>query len=212
MIKFITDISELSSSLFGKAMDCLTHNSQFIYDQTSNEIRKNENPPEMIVVNSGAVKYWIIFSIGIEMLVKSVLVKHDCLPFRKKPKNEDQLEKSASNYDDCLKIYREFVGIFSVSATNNPNIDIRLKKENIGLLYELNLGTLGSCKRHLACLKDKGILSSEEWANVFNAIQTLLDVRRNFDAHNYSNLSVVGSINGDLDDLYLPAINILLKK
>jgi len=99
-----------------------------------------------------------------------------------------------------------------ITVENNNELKSRVTKRGISLLYELDLGTLGNCKNLLLKLKEKGILSENESADFFNSVQVLSDVRRNFDIHNVSPINVLGSINGDLDNLYLPMINILLKK
>ena len=47
--------------------------------------------------------------------------------------------------------------------------------------------------------------------NAHQGMQVLADLRRNIHAHTFHSLVVGGSINGDLDELYLPAINLLLR-
>jgi hypothetical protein len=87
-----------------------------------------------------------------------------------------------------------------------------LKEKKISRLYEIDLGTLETCQQGLAKLRDRRIISQGEYDDLFNAIDVLRDVRRNFGVHNVSPLRVQGSINGDLEKLYLPMINVLLKK
>jgi len=59
-------------------------------------------------------------------------------------------------------------------------------------------------------LVNRGIISRDERWQLHTALQVLLDVRRNVDAHTFFGITVGGSFNGDLEDLYLPAVNLLL--
>jgi len=211
MIK--TDIGNLSERLFKKAIDCLTFGNIYQYNNENKELIKNpkfqNNPIPWIT------QYWIVFSAGIEFLLKSKLVLHDCLNIERKhifgKDGNPKLNKSALNYEQCFTVYN-YINSLVITVENNNELKSRVTKRGISLLYELDLGTLGNCKNLLLKLKEKGILSENESADFFNSVQVLSDVRRNFDIHNVSPINVLGSINGDLDNLYLPMINILLKK
>jgi len=120
------------------------------------------------------------------------------------------LNKSASNYQDCINVYK-YITSFFIGSKDNKDIEKILKRNKLNLLFELNLGTLRNCQSGISRLKKIDVLIENEYANLYNSIQVLLDVRRNFDIHNVSPLKVGGSINKDLDNIYLPMINTLLK-
>jgi hypothetical protein len=208
MGKLLCDISQLSENLFTKAIDCLSYKDIYIYNEADNELNKNI----IDKTTSKISQYWIIFSTGIELLLKAKLLKYNSIDINKKHivKKIHTLNKSATNYLDCINVY-DFVNSFEISSTKNSFINVAIEKNKISLLYEINLGTLGDCQSYISRLKKKSIITDLDYANLYNSIQVLLDVRRNFDIHNYSPLNVQGSINGDLDKLYLPMVNLLLK-
>lgn len=210
MAKIVTDISDLPERLLAKGIEFLTQEGIFYFNTTNSQLEKNLSHTDKSTVR--VVHYWIIFSTGIEMLIKSVLLKHNCLNFNKKriETKIKGLNKSASNYSNSLFAYN-FISSFEVTSSKNAHILNELKSNDIHLLYEVNLGTLGDCQSKILKLKCNNIISEADYSNLYNSIQVLLDLRRNFDIHNYSNLNVLGSINGDLDNLYLPMINLLLK-
>lgn len=207
-----TDISDLSSKLFKKSIDFLTINLVFLYDESKRELFLNPKEIKVDPSFSGYTKHWIIFSTGMELLIKSVLLKYDCLPISRVDIKSNKLIKSADNYKDAFRLFNGFAEIFSISSKNNCDIAKYLVKNKIKSQYELNLGNLGDCREYIKKLFMKNIITNEDYNNIYNSVLVLATVRRNIDIHNYSNLNVLLSINGDLENLYLPMINTLLKK
>ncbi|MBU0580551.1 MAG: hypothetical protein KKA19_05180 [Candidatus Margulisbacteria bacterium] len=205
----IFEISDLDKALLEKAKIFLTDRNVYIYDEKKNILFKNKS---VSLKPNDIIKFWVIFSVGIEMLLKSLLIKYYCLIFTKKnlTGRMNALNKSAPNYGHAANAYNYMLGC-QINAKDSI-FKNQLSKQQISLMYELNLGTLGDCQNWICALKNKKILNKEEYADIYNSIQVLMDVRRNFDAHNVGFLNVAGSINGDLDELYLPTINILFQK
>ena len=60
-------------------------------------------------------------------------------------------------------------------------------------------------------LQQQSIIDADQSFCLMNALQVLADLRRNIDAHTYHGFLVAKGINEDLDQLYLPAVNLLLQ-
>lgn len=152
---------------------------------------------------------WLSFSTGYELLFKAVLAKHKVLNITKGnvSKRKDTLLNCAS-IDSVLNVY-QFIEGAQVSAKDDY-IKGELRKLRITNLYDFSTGQLGGSIGRLKKLLDQKIISDDERAFLHDATQTLLDLRRNVDAHTFYGLTVGKSINNDLDKLYLPAINLLL--
>ena len=154
---------------------------------------------------------WICFSVAVECLVKAVLAKHECLSVQKGKVSEKgrSLERKAGNFDDADRVYRG-IRLIAVEAKSFPWLEEELRRKRIKYLFDFNTKTLGDCIAGLAKLERKNVIVTDERRSLFNALQVLADVRRNIDAHTFYGLTVGGSFNGDLENLYLPAVNLLL--
>jgi hypothetical protein len=78
-------------------------------------------------------------------------------------------------------------------------------------VFDVNIGTLGNAITGLSHLLAKGIIDDDQYGCLFNSLRVLADMRRNIDAHTFYGITVGGSINGDLESLYLPAVNLMLQ-
>ncbi len=157
------------------------------------------------------VPMWVSFSVGVECLLKAVLCKHKCLEVQKgkvtsKP---DELNKHAANYVAARRVY-DAVTPISVTVRTFDWLKTRVESQGVERLFDFNSGTLGNAIGRLGKLVARGIVSADERWQLHNALQVLLNVRRNVDAHTFYGITVGGSINGDLENLYLPAVNLLL--
>ena len=84
-----------------------------------------------------------------------------------------------------------------------------MKNKKIRHTFDIDTGTIGSGKDNLSRLKKQGKISDDEHRCLLNALTVFCDVRRNTDIHTYYGWTVGGSINQDLDAVYLPMVNLL---
>lgn len=208
----IFDLGNFSEMLYKQSMILITCFGVFEYNtkkyyisETSNaaEVRKELGDKKQLIPS------WISFSIGYELLFKAVLAKHKVLGISKKDvsKMKNTFLKGTSN-DSVQKVYN-FISAAKVTATDNY-LKGELQKKRITNIYDLSTGTLGGSIGKLKALLEQKVIQDDERAFLHSATQTLLDVRRNVDAHTFFGLTVGRSINGDLENVYIPAINLLL--
>ena len=156
------------------------------------------------------VPAWLAFHVAVECLLKAVLLKHE-VPIVKKRNiatKHVSLDKTASNYSKVLEVYALPENFF-VDVKGWPWLDRQLKERQICYTFDIDVGTIGSGKNNLLKLKKQGKISDDEHRCLFNALTVFCDVRRNTDMHIYYGLTVGGSINQDLDAVYLPMVNLL---
>ena len=115
-----------------------------------------------------------------------------------------------SNLPAVQRVYG-FVSDSYVVAPKNQYIQNELKKSKIDHLYDFSVSTLSNSLKNLRRLEDQKIITTDERAILCNASHTLLDIRRNVYVHSVLLLTVFGSLNGDLADVYIPAINLLFE-
>jgi len=189
----------------------------FKYDPGLNELRETSKADK--VRDDLASKYqlipmWLSFSTGVELLAKSVLIKYNVLSIEKKKRTDKHklLIKNVSNYQSAKLVY-DFINLAFIKYDDHELSPFEWSCVNVDLahIYNINMGTLGTVITDLKKLKSNGILSPDQYGELVNALQVLSDIRRNVDAHTFYGLTVGKSINGDLENLYLPAINLLLR-
>lgn len=211
--RFEVDISKLDKELYNKSIIFMTCFDRFEYDESKHQIKECSNIEE--VIKSLADKqqitpFWISFSVGYEFLFKAILTKYEALSFRKtRASTRINNFKPCSNIESIKRVY-SFVADSYIVAPKNPYIQNELKNTEIDHLYDFSIGTLGRSLENLQILEDKKIISADERAFLDNASHTLLDIRRNIDVHTFLLLNIAGSLNGDLKDVYIPAINLML--
>jgi hypothetical protein len=158
------------------------------------------------------VPMWASFSIGVECLLKAVLCHHESLPIKKGKVSErlSHLRPEGKNYGDARHVLT-FVGGIDVYAEPDTWLSRQLAAEGIDKLYDVNTGTLEDNINALKKLFLKGLITREERWTLHNALLVLKDIRRNIDLHTFHGITVGGSFGGDLEKLYLPAVNLLLE-
>lgn len=175
---------------------------------------KNDNPLRHV--------FWLSFCVGVECLCKAVLIEHKSLPIKKRNVlSKHDMRTHFENYQE-LKEYRAEkkedihhsvyrTGNHQVKASENEWLQNQFDKNDINYSIEINSRTLGYIYNHgFEDLHEKEIINEEEKISLEKGIQTLTDVRRNVDAHIYLKSRTVGSINNDIEKIYLPNINLLL--
>ena len=149
---------------------------------------------------------WIIFGVGIECLLKAVLLKHECLPIKKK----DLAAKEAQATDPAVKnVYSGFQS-WQAIAKRNTWLDGEFSQLNINYAWEMNTQTFGALSGGPSNdLETKGKIDSAENQKLREFIGLFADVRRNVDAHMFLKIKVFKNVNGDLENVYVPLIQFL---
>ena len=157
------------------------------------------------------VPLWLSFSTGIEILAKAACVRHGVLSVARNDASTRAIEQGASNHASAAAVY-DFAKSYVIDYSGTDTDPFEQSCVGAGILnvYDINLGTLGGMPRCLQRMLEQGLINLDEKLCVQNALQTLADIRRNVDVHTFHGLTVGANLNGDLDNLYLPAANILL--
>lgn len=213
-MRIIKDYGNFANNARKHAIGMMTAFGVYEYDEGSNEVRLSERSREVrnaLTENYQLVPLWASFAIGVECLLKAVLCKHECLHIRKGKLSErvDDLQKHAANYVDAKRV---LLGAGSIEVTARDNEWLREQLENAGIdrLYDIDTSPLGYNIGRLKDLHSKKVITEEERWLLTNSLLVLKDVRRNVDLHSFHSVTIGGSFNGDLENLYFPAINLLL--
>lgn len=220
------DFSNWDTHLFKYAIDLLTNQGVLIYNETNKFISLSDKHNEIQKEISGQVDshlYWLGFGVGIECLAKAVLLKHHLLTIRKVSlKSKNDYDKRSFNTYEEKKRYTEkrekdvfwkvYQHVNSIHVTSNKNewLDNVFKEKGIKYAREILTPTLGRIqKEELPKLLKKNLITSDDYSFLGQAIKTFIDIRRNVDAHIYLKARTVGSINNDIENIYIPMINML---
>lgn len=216
-MKILGSVHEFASALKKHSIGLITAFGVFEYDRIANTINESSRADEIrreLGPKNQLVPLWISFSTGVECLAKSVLINHDALDISVKDKTAKykRLQNKASNYQASLQPY-EFMNALLIDYTKEPltAFEWRCVRKGVTHLYNLQIGTMEQVITSMGRLRQQNIVNDDQRFCLSNALQVLADVRRNIDAHTFHSIVVGKSINGDLDKLYLPAVNILLR-
>ncbi|MBE9207289.1 hypothetical protein IQ244_12285 [Nostoc sp. LEGE 06077] len=209
------DFSDFPQALYDFAIKQIIWFKILEFDESAYVIREAsdiEQQRRLLLENDpyGYWIWWLHFSTGFEALIKAVFLSNKISLIRK----NDHLKKGVRGSDKLLtpiaaQVY-QFIESTRTSASNNAWLQEELTRLNINHPYEINTGNLGKYKNSLEKLEEKSKISSAERIFLKDAITVLSDIRRNVDAHVFLKSQIGGSINGDLSQLYIPSINILL--
>lgn len=209
------DFSNFPKALYDFAISQITWLSILEFDGFACVIREASDAAQkrrLLLENDsyGYWVWWLRFSTGFEALTKAVFLSNEISLLSK----NDHLMKGITGSKKLLtpeaaQVY-EFIGATRVSASTNVWLQKELTRLDINHPYEINTGTLGKYRSKLEELEAKSKISSAERIFLKDAITVLSDIRRNVDAHVFLKSQIGGSINGDLSQLYIPSINILL--
>lgn len=205
-------LNNFSEILFDEAIVLITCFGLFEYAPAKNlvsETSNSDNIRKELDEKKQLSSSWISFSTGYELLFKAMLAKHNALCIVKTNVSEmnNHFVKGTSNAA-VLKVY-QFVKDARVSPTDDY-LKSELLKNHITNIYDFSTGTLGSSIGKLKVLLAHKVISDIERVTLHDASRTLLDIRRNIDVHSFFPLRVGRSLNGDLENVYLPTINLLL--
>jgi hypothetical protein len=211
-LPIVFELSNFSEMLYEQSITLITCFGLFAYDDNLyliNETSDADNIRKELGNKKQLIPSWLSFSAGYELLFKAVLAKHKILQIGKKGVSEMKETFIKGTSIDSVRTVYYFVEEARVSSADDY-LKNELSKHRITKIYDFSTGTLGSSIGILKKLVDRKVISDDERAFLHAATQTLLDVRRNVDAHTFFGLTVGKSINGDLENVYLPAINLLL--
>jgi len=202
------EINNFSERLYLQSITLVTCFGVFSYDAASHQV--SETPNANNIRNDLADKkqltpLWLAFSVGYELLFKSALSKHKALTISKK-----NVSGHNSQIEAISRVY-SYVQEAQVSAPADEYLRSQLNTQGISNLYDFSTGGLGSCRACLNKLLERKLITSEEKDFLKDATQLLSDIRRNVDVHTFFGFTVGKSIYGDLENVYLPALNLLLQ-
>jgi hypothetical protein len=210
----LSDVSLFHERLFEHALKLYTAFGVFRYDESSHTIQPvadADNVRSELAKRNLLMASWICFSVATECLFKAVLCKHECLNIERKnvTQKDNSLDKQAVNYAAARDVYA-MLKVWLVHADSFPWLARELRAKKVTHLFDFSTRTLGACIDSLGTLEKRGKITQAERRNLFNAMRVLSDVRRNVDAHTFYGITVGGSLQGDLDNLYQPSISLLL--
>jgi hypothetical protein len=215
--KMLRSLNEFDAMLKKHSIGLITAFGVFEYDSLTNAINESSRADEIrgeLATKYQLIPLWLSFSTGVECLAKSVLIKHDALDISIKNKTGKHkcLREKASNYQASLLPY-ELINAFQIDYTKETltAFEWRCVRKGVTHLYNLQIGTMEKVIKSIGRLQQQSIIDDDQSFCLTNALQVLADLRRNIDAHTFHGLVVGKSINGDLEQLYLPAINLLLQ-
>jgi hypothetical protein len=205
------DFSEIYLNVRNKAMYHIKNN-KYIVEQSLNEFKINDC--YMIVATDEIeneqypfFNFWLEFSLGIEYLIKAVLIKHEVDIFTKKKgiqtSKYHELTGITTVHDDCEE------GII-ITANNNPWLNEILQNKEIKYVKQLSTGTLGSVNKKVKLLENKKIIDPKEKNLIEKNLKKLAVHRRNNDLHFYFKQHLLMENNDIIMD-YIPLVNLLVK-
>lgn len=208
------DFSTFAENTRKHALGMMTAFGVYEYDESSNRLNLASNAQEIradLHKKYQLVPLWASFGIGVECLLKGVLCRHECMPVRKGKVSErvGELRPEGSNYPQAKHVL-EGAGSIAVTAQGNRWLERMFAEKGIDKLFDIDTCPLNDNINALKQLVTKGLITREERWSLYNAIVVLKDVRRNVDVHTFYSITIGGSFNGDLENLYLPAVNLLL--
>jgi hypothetical protein len=209
------DFSDYPEALYRFAIYQMTWQEILAFDSATRQIFEAPNAKALRQSllkedQYGIWLWWLRFSAGVENLVKAVLIRHQVPLITKRNITEKAPGGSQTlTTREAAEVYR-IVSSMLVVANANPWLDAEFQRLGIHHPLEINTGTLRTCREKLAYLTNAGKLTDAERQRLSDSLTVLADIRRNVDAHVFLKLQVGGSLQHDLAQVYLPAINLLI--
>lgn len=223
------DFSNWAETLFQYSLQLICNKGILEYNELSGVIQFSvdyqEKQRELLQELLEAHLYWIGLGVGVESLAKSVLIKHevmsikkrnilDKIPAQKTSFNSYQELKqysSSNELDDIHKVYRHAVSS-NISANTNSWLNQQFISKDINHSFEINTPTLGKIyNSEIQELLNKGTICRDEFTFLNRSLELFTIIRRNVDSHIFLKLRTIGSINHDIENVYIPMINLLIK-
>lgn len=153
--------------------------------------------------------FWINFSIGVEYLVKAVLIKHEIDIFKKK--KEGEKFEHFHKLSGTTIVRDEYETGFPIVAPENPWLQQMFDKNKIRFPKQVNTETIGSIARNKKFneLVSKNKLKQIDADIIHESLKHLANHRRNNDLHVHL-MSLTFIDNNDLPMIYLPLVNLLI--
>jgi hypothetical protein len=210
------DFSDFPKALYEFAVNQVLWCNILEFNESGDEIREASDADQKrrLLLESDPYGYWAWwsrFSTGFEALIKAVFLSNKISLIVK----NEHLEKGRNGSKilanlEAAQVY-SFIEETRIFASANVWLQDEFTRLNINHPYEINTRTLGAYKNELKKLEGLSKISIAEQFLLKDSITVLSDIRRNVDAHVFLKSQIGGSINGDLSNLYIPSINILLR-
>ncbi len=208
--RITSSADELHRNLYQYALEMMTCFGDF---RLSEDARSIASEPDTNTAKSGlSSAMWLCFCVGVECLTKAVLIKYEVpiISNSRTTRDVSKLQKAGGNVDAAKSVF-EWMQAIEVHADSWEWMKRQLRKNDITRLYDLNIRTLDKARKCLPELVKRGAMTAHECKCIQNAILVLASVRRNIAAHAVPRFRVHGSINHDIERLYLPAVNKLIE-
>lgn len=223
MGEWFVDISNWDRQYYEYSRNLICNFNVIVYDDNTNSFALSENAPgilkQFLYNPVNAHLHWLGIGTGIEMLVKSVLLKYKLLPLaNRKITNKYPVQDVFYSMEERNKYFSDDIGMvyrcckwWKAISQNNEWIKEQLEREKIVYMFDIRTPTLGwlyniGIKR----LFDSQIINQEELTFIARALEAFTDIRRNVDSHMFIGRTV-GSIQKDREKVYLPLLNHLNK-
>lgn len=223
----IQDFSNWDQSLFDYGKQLISYKDIFQFDQNDavsfspDHIQKQKDLFNNVVE---AHLFWIGFGVGVENITKAVLIKHQILKITRRKDFDNNLSKTMGSVNSSLQpqVNRKHIDIdkyqavyqavynTEIASKNNLWLKNQFIKANIVHPFEINTPTLNELySSQVSKLIEKGIIINEENVMIGKSLEVLKLMRRNVDCHVFLKNRTIGSINKDIELVYLPVINLL---
>ncbi len=226
------DFSGWDQSLFNYAKMLIGYKGIFEFDSSdlisfSNDYRKKQG--ELMNNLVEAHLFWIGFGVGVETLSKAVLLKHRVLSISRRSDFDDKKKKppprrtqfntyqeaKAYNKSYTLNKYQKVyahVNNLNIKCDNNPWLQSQFLSVGIVHPLEINTPTLHKIySTEIPKLVTAGKISVTEQEELASSLEVLKLMRRNVDAHVFLQGRTIGSIDRDIEDIYVPLIKLLIE-
>jgi hypothetical protein len=223
------DFSGWEESLFKYGKQLLSYKDIIAFDANDNASLAADYKVKQASFFNQIVEahlFWIGFGVGLENLAKAVLLKHHIPIISRRGNFDGKIPPSRTNFHDYQerqtynaayvldKYQKVYQHVFStnVSAKNNQWLADQFQNAGIQHPLEINTPTMHALyETWLPRLVPLGIITNTEKEEIQKSMEVFKLMRRNVDAHIFLNGRVIGSIDRDIEDIYLPLINLLIE-
>ena len=138
--------------------------------------------------------FWMIFSAGVELLLKAVLARHGLLRISRREPRASTLASLDRDVQEAYRVARE-----PRVLSNDISIHDQLQRLGINSLRDMNTPTLGTLARSkgVDVLVRAGVVPPAQGDLMRQRIECLAFIRRNVEAHIFLQLDI-GEIGNDL--------------
>ena len=202
----IQKLNNWGEKLWQKASEHLTYGEALVLTKTHAEMSTGYRQKI-----KDAPFFWGIFSVGIELLIKSALVTHGLLRLQRRamrpPGNFGGVPATLDSHVQGAYDAARATKVKSDDAFVQHELDAR----NIAALWDINTPTLGSLatNRGVHLLQQAGLLTAQSAELMSQRLHCLAYIRRNVESHIYLGRTVVEQ-GHDFSEVYVPLIRSIL--